>query len=148
MIVMSGEESIFSGEIPVNTVMAWAYKDNVPDRVLRDGFISDLKKNGWNEKCNEKIREIGSDDGLYLATCFIFHIEVGRHIDLDNIVKFYIDAIFQAAYSDMKKAQDRPDWKVNKIIAQKDMSEKNKNNERIELKISINDGALSDCKKL
>ena len=39
-----------------------------------------------------------------------------------------------------------PDCKVNKIIAQKDMSEKNKNNERIELKISINDDALIDCK--
>ena len=147
MIVGSGEEAIFSGEIPVNTVMAWAYKDNVPDMVLRDGFISDLKKNGWDDKCNEKIREIVESNDLYLSTCFIFHIGSGRYIDLNNIVKFHIDAIFHAACPDIKKAQNRHDWKVNKIIAQKYMSEKNKNNEMMELKISVSDDTLIDCRK-
>lgn len=74
-----------------------------------------------------------------------WNIESGMYIDLDNIVKFYIDTIFQAAYFDMEKKQAMADCKVNKIIAQKDMSQKNKNNERVELKISINNSTLINC---
>ena len=146
MIVMS-EKEIFSGDFHVDKVRAWASDSNTPDKDFRDIFTTDLNNNGWDDKCNEKIRETVESNNLYLSACFIFHIEPGRRIDLDNIVKFYIDAIFQAAYHDIKKAQSRPDCKVNKIIAQKDMSQKNKDNERIELKISINDGTLIDCQK-
>jgi len=148
-----GEKEIFSGNFHVDKVRVWASDINTPDTILRDRFIHILKDNKWDEKCNEKIREVVNSDKLFFTLCFIFHIgfENGtkkrKDMDLDNIIKFYIDAIFQVAYPDRKKAQDRPDYKVNKIIAQKDISEKYNNNESIELKISINDGTLIDCQK-
>ena len=146
-MIMDTEEVIFSGEIHVKNVIVQADRNNVPDGKLRDDFVSELEENGWDDKCNEKIRGIEKNKDLYLSTCFVFHIGTKRkkNLDLHNIITFYIGAIFEAAYPE-KSAKHRPAGKVNKITAQKDISDKyNRNNEMIELKISINDGKVIDC---
>lgn len=63
-----------------------------PDANFRPDFVSVLEKNACDDKCNRKIKEIKENKGLYLSKCLVFHIGTKRNnLDLDNIVKFYIN---------------------------------------------------------
>lgn len=73
-MIITDEKEIFSRTIHVDRIRAWASNKNISDRVFRADFISEDEKSGCDEKCNEKIRGIEWNEGLYLYVCFIFHI--------------------------------------------------------------------------